>query len=181
MKRYLQLIALTTVITGPLIISSISFAADSTITITGNVQDNTCVLSTGSQNLTVNLMSYSLKQFPEKGASSAVVPFTLDFSACGSSATAVKIGFTGTADTNNTSLLKIDSGDSTDATGLGVEILDSDQNAVPINQTQDDLNWVSLTGGQQNSVNFYARMVSTTSSVTAGTVSASATITLEFE
>ncbi len=158
-----------------------SYAADSTITITGNVQDNTCVLSAASQDLTVNLMSYSVKQFPEKGSAAALVPFTLDFSQCGSAATAVRIGFTGTADSNNTSLLKVDSGDTTDATGIGIEILDSDEKTVPINQSQDSLSWTSITGGSQNSVNYYARMVSTTSPVTAGTVSASATITLEFE
>lgn len=173
--KYLLLFALT--LSG----SSLAYAADSTITITGQVQDNTCVLSTASQDLTVNLMSYAQSQFSEKGAGGALVPFTLNFSQCGSVATAVRIGFTGTADSNNNSLLKIDSGASSYATGIGIELLDSSETMIPINQSQDSLTWTKITGGQQNTVNFYARMVATTLPVTAGTVSASATITLEFE
>jgi len=160
---------------------SFVYAADSTISITGQVQDNTCVLSTASQDLTVDLMNYPQSQFSEKGAGGALVPFTLVFSQCGSAATAVRVGFTGTADTNNTSLLKIDSGTSSYATGIGIEILDSSENIIPINQSQDNLNWITITGGQQNTVSFYARMVATALPVTAGTVSGSATITLEFE
>lgn len=175
LRKYLLLLVF------PLTLSSQLRAADSTITVTGQVQDNTCVLSTATQDLTVNLMSYALKQFSEKGAAGAFVPFTLNFSQCGSSATAVRIGFTGTSDSNNSSLLKIDSGVATYATGIGIELLDSDENMIPINQSQDNLSWIKITGGQQNSANFYARMVATSLPVTAGTVSASATITLEFE
>lgn len=89
LRKYLLLLVF------PLTLSSQLRAADSTITVTGQVQDNTCVLSTATQDLTVNLMSYALKQFSEKGAAGAFVPFTLNFSQCGSSATAVRIGFTG--------------------------------------------------------------------------------------
>ena len=70
---------------------------------------------------------------------------------------------------------------SADAQGIGVEILDSDQTTIPVNQSETSQSWHSLTGGQANSLNFYARMVSTLAPVTAGVVTASATITLEFE
>lgn len=43
------------------------------------------------------------------------------------------------------------------------------------------MSWHTLTAGQANSLTFYARMMSTVYPVTAGTVTASATITLEFE
>lgn len=160
---------------------SSGYAADSTITVSGNVQDNTCVLSTASANQTVNLLNYSTKQFSEKGTTTTLVPFSLIFSACGSSATAVRIGFTGVADSTDSTLLKIDSGDSTDASGIAVKLYDSNKNQIPLNQTQSSLAWNSITGGQQNTLNFYASMISTASSVTAGTVTASATITLEFQ
>lgn len=164
-----------------LLLSSRSYAADSVINISGTVQDNTCVVSTASQNMTVNLQNYTSKMFTTVGTSTGMVPFTLTFSSCGSAASAVKVGFTGVADTVNNTLLKIDSGDSTDAQGIGVQILDSDQTVLPVNQSDDDMTWHTLTAGQQNSLNFYARMVSTTVPVTAGQVTASATITLEFE
>ena len=165
----------------PLSIVGNCLAADSVINITGTVQDNTCVVSTSSKTMTVDLMSYSSKTFNKAGAVSPMVSFTLDFSSCGSAASGVKVGFTGVADTTNSSLLEIDSGASTDAQGIGVEILDSDQTVIPINQSSDDMSWQTLTAGEANSLTFYARMMSTTYPVTAGTVSASATITLEFE
>lgn len=163
------------------LLSGRSYAAGSVINITGTVRDNTCVVSAASRDMTVNLQSYSSKTFTTVGAASGMVPFTLTFSSCGSAASAVKVGFTGVADTTNSILLKIDGGNSTDAQGIGVEILDKDQTVLPLNQSADDMTWHTLTAGQQNSLNFYARMVSTTSPVTAGLVNASATITLEFE
>ncbi len=177
MKLYLSLMLSLL----PLSMIGSSLAADSVINITGTVQDNTCVVSTASETMTVNLMSYSSKTFNKAGAVSPMVPFTLDFSSCGSAASGVKVGFTGVADTTNSSLLEIDSGDSTDAQGIGVEILDSDQTVIPINQSEDDMSWHTLTAGQANSLTFYARMMSTVYPVTAGAVTASATITLEFE
>ncbi len=164
-----------------LAVTGVTHAADSVINITGNVRDNTCVVSTASQDMTVNLQSYSSKTFTTVGTTTGMVPFTLTFSSCGSAASAVKVGFTGVADTTNSTLLKIDSGGSTDAQGIGVEILDTDKTVLSVNQSDDDMTWHTLTAGQQNSLNFYARMVSTKAPVTAGLVTASATITLEFE
>ena len=163
------------------LLSGSSYAVDSVINITGTVQDNTCEVSTASQDMTVNLQRYASRTFTTVGTSTPMVPFTLIFSSCGSGASAVKVGFTGVADTINNTLLKIDSGESTDAQGIGVQILDSDQTVLPLNQSDDDMTWHTLTAGQQNSLNFYARMVSTTAPVTAGQVTASATFTLEFE
>ncbi|MFC6376540.1 fimbrial protein [Tatumella terrea] len=156
-------------------------AADSVINITGTVQANTCTVSTASQNMTVDLSTYASKNFSKVGSVSPMVPFSLDFSSCGGVASGVKVGFTGVADSNNSSLLEIDSGDSTDAQGIGIEILDNDQTVIPINQSEDNMSWHSLTAGQANSLTFYARMMSTVYPVTAGVVTASATITLEFE
>lgn len=177
MKLYLSLMLSLL----PLLMTGNCLAADSVINITGTVQDNTCVVSTASKTMTVDLMNYATKTFNKSGAVSPMVPFSLDFSSCGSAASGVKVGFTGVADTTNSSLLAIDSGDSTEAQGIGVEILNSDKTVIPINQSEDDMSWHTLTAGQANSLTFYARMMSTVYPVTAGTVTASATITLEFE
>lgn len=175
MKHYLLTLLALSMLSGG------CYAAGSVINITGTVQDNTCEVSTASQDMMVNLQNYSSKTFTTVGSSSEMVPFTLEFSSCGSAASAVKVGFSGVADTINNSLLKTDSGSSTDAQGIGIEILDPDQTALPVNQSDSEMSWYNLTAGQPNSLNFYARMVSTISPVTAGLVTASATITLEFE
>lgn len=63
-----------------------------------------------SKDFTVDLMNNPAKQFSAVGATTALVPFRIVLSPCGGLATAVKVGFTGVADSVNTSLLKLDSG-----------------------------------------------------------------------
>jgi minor fimbrial subunit len=123
---------------------SSSFAADSTISITGRILDNTCAVSAGSKDFTVDLMHNAAKQFHTTGATTPVVPFQIVLSPCGASATAVKVRFTGLADSDNTSLLKLDGGAAA-AAGMGVQILDSDQKMLPLNAAASTLTWTTLT------------------------------------
>ena len=95
------------------ILSLVSFstpAADSTITISGYVRDNTCAVAGESKDFTVDLMNNAARQFNAVGTTTPLVPFRIVLSPCGGSVTAVKVGFTGIADSDNTSLLKLDSG-----------------------------------------------------------------------
>ena len=101
-------------------------------------------------------------------------------SPCGTSVTAVKVGFTGVADSVNTSLLKLDAGASA-AAGMGVDILDQQQSRLPVNAPSSAIAWTTLTPGQTNILNFYARLMATQVPVTPGHVNATATFTLEFQ
>ena len=80
-----------------------AFAADSTLTISGYVRDNACAVAGESKDFTVDLMDNAAKQFNTIGATTPVVPFRIVLSPCGGSVTAVKVGFTGVADNDNTS------------------------------------------------------------------------------
>ena len=175
MKKILVMLGLS----GGMIISQ-GQAADSTITITGNVQDNTCQVDVGSQDFTVDLQTYTTKQFTKQGSASAAVPFSVSFSACGSAASGVRIVFNGVSVANDNALLKNDATGNA-ATGIGVQILSADQGVVPVNQQLDELTWTPLKRGQPNNINFYARMVANTYPVTGGMVRAMATMTLEFQ
>lgn len=155
-------------------------AADSTITISGNVVDNTCQVSLASQDFIVNLHSYSTKLFFKTGSYTEMVPFRLQFDACGSAAVGVRIGFNGVTITNDNSLLRNDSA-SLAASGIGIQILSADQEVLFVNQEQDDLRWTRVSSGAASSVLFYARMVANVTPVTAGLVKATATMTLEFQ
>lgn len=155
-------------------------AADSTITITGYVRDNACTVAGTSQDFTVDLLSNAAKQLYTTGATTQAVPFSIVLTPCGSAVTAVKVGFTGTADTINSSLLAIDTGSGA-AAGAGVQILDGDRNALTLNAASSDLSWTALTAGTTNTLNFYARLMATQSPVTAGQVTATAVFTLEFQ
>lgn len=60
--------------------------------------------------------------------------------------TAVKVGFIGVADNDNTSLLKLDSGASA-AAGMGVQILNGQQTMLPLNAPSTAIAWTTLTPG----------------------------------
>ncbi len=78
-----------------------ALAADSTITIRGYVRDNGCSVAAESTNFTVDLMENAAKQFNNIGATTPVVPFRILLSPCGNAVSAVKVGFTGVADSHN--------------------------------------------------------------------------------
>ena len=157
----------------------LAFAADSTIAISGYVRDNACAVAGESKDFTVDLQDNAAKQFYAVGATTPPVPFRIVLSPCGTSVTAVKVGFTG-VDSVNTSLLKLDAGASA-AAGMGVDILDQQQSRLPVNAPSSAIAWTTLTPGQTNILNFYARLMATQVPVTAGHVNATATFTLEFQ
>ncbi|EMH4163338.1 type 1 fimbrial protein [Pluralibacter gergoviae] len=157
-----------------------AFAADSTITISGYVRDNACAVATESKEFTVDLMNNAAKQFNTVGATSPLVPFRIVLSPCGNSATAVKVGFSGTQDSDNNNLLKIDGGSSA-AAGMALQILDSQQTILPINAPPSSITWTTLRPGQSNTLSFFARLMATRTPVNAGHVYATATFTLEFQ
>lgn len=156
-----------------------AFAADSTITISGYVHDNACSVATESKAFTVDLMENAARKFNFVGATTPLVPFHIVLSSCGSSVTAVKVGFNGTPDSDNTDLLKIDQGASA-AAGMAVQILNSQQSMLPINVPASSIAWTTLKPGQANILDFYARLITTRVPVSAGHIAASATFTLEF-
>lgn len=162
------------------VLSVVAQAADSTITITGNVIDNTCRVSTASQDFTVDLQKYGTRQFFKQGSTSEMVPFSLIFTSCGSAATGVRVGFNGVTIADNNTLLKNDSAVSA-AGGIGIQILNANKEAIVVNQETDSITWSQVNAGSPNAINFYARMVANVYPVTAGLVKATATMTLEFQ
>lgn len=154
--------------------------ADSTITISGYVHDNTCTVETISKDFTVDLLDNVTKHFNSVGDTTPMIPFHIVLSPCGDSVRAVKVGFNGTRDNENHDLLKIDSGDSA-AMGIAVQILNGKKTMLPVNAPFSSIEWTTLTPGKKNILGFYARLMATSVPVTAGHVYATATFTLEFQ
>lgn len=175
MKKPLNLLS-----AGLILVCTNAFAVDSTITISGYVRDSACAVATESKEFTVDLMDNTAKQFNAVGATTQLVPFSIVLSPCGSSVTAVKVGFNGSQDSENNALLKIDGGTSA-AAGMAVQILNSQQVMLPINAPSSSIDWTTLTPGQSNTLRFYARLMATRVPVIAGHVFATATFTLEFQ
>ena len=107
------------------------------------------------------------------------MPFRIVLSPCGSSVTAVKVGFNGTPDSDNNDLLKIDGGASA-AAGMAVQILNGQQTMLPVNAPFVD-RLDHLNAGADQHPRLYARLMATRVPVTAGHVYATATFTLEFQ
>ncbi|EKS6740460.1 type 1 fimbrial protein [Enterobacter ludwigii] len=162
------------------LVSTNAFAADSTLTIRGDVRDNACSVATESKAFTVNLMDNAAKQFNAIGATTPLVPFRIVLSPCGSSVTAIKVGFNGSQDSDNNDLLKIDGGASA-AAGMAVQILNGQETMLPVNAPTSSITWTPLTPGQTNYLSFYARLMATRVPVIPGHVYATATFTLEFQ
>lgn len=167
------------VLLGALLASANAIAADSSISITGYVRDNTCAVAGQSQDFIVDLLNNATKQFHIVGATTPLVPFQIVLAPCGGTATAVRVSFSGVGDSNNASLVKLDSGAGA-ATGMGVQILDANRTAIPLNAALATIPWITLRAGQTNTLNFYARLMASRVPVTAGHVSAAAAFTLEF-
>ncbi|MEX3137562.1 fimbrial protein [Serratia ureilytica] len=163
------------------ILSSVGLATDNStnINISGRISDNGCVVAATSEVIDVDLLKHATKQLSSPGATTIAVPFKIELSPCGPNASNVKVGFTGTSNSTNDTLLAIDV--SSTATGIGVEFLDSNQKTISVNAKPEQLQWIHLIGGEPNTLNFYARLKATSNSVTAGSVKATANFTLEFE
>lgn len=154
-------------------------AVDSTITITGQVHDNACMVQQAVP-IYVDLLTHAAKQFNSVGDSSPMVPFDIVLSPCGSSVTAAKVGFSGTADGINSNLVALNTSSSS-AAGMGVQILDGNKVELPLNTPFSGISWIPLMGSQTNVLRFYARIMATQVPVKAGQVSADATFILEFQ
>ncbi|RAH27342.1 fimbrial protein [Pantoea agglomerans] len=174
MREYLPILCLLPLVAG------YNYAADSTITVKGYLKDNACSISVDSQDFTVDLLSNAAKRLNRVGAVTPDIPFKIVFDNCGSSATAVRVGYVGTSDSDNITLLKINTGTNA-ARGIGVQILDRDRMPIPLNVAQASLKWITLTAGHSNTLSFYARLMATRAPVTAGAVTATANFILEFQ
>lgn len=175
MKKILNLFGIVLTL-----VCSSAFAADSSIIISGYVSDNTCAVATESKEFTVDLMKNTAKQFNAVGATTPLVPFRIILSPCGSSVTAVKVGFVGISDSDNNDLLKIAGGASA-AAGIAVQILNGQRTMLPVNAPPLSIDWTTLKPSQTNTLSFYARLMATRVPVVVGHVYATATFTLEFQ
>ncbi|AXW86077.1 hypothetical protein AU512_12285 [Lonsdalea iberica] len=137
---------------------------------------NSCAVSVGSQEQTVNMGTLATKQFAVNKTGAAPVRFVVNLESCGSAASSVTATFSGTADTNDSTLLALNSGST--ATHVGIAILDKDRQRIPLGNASEQY---PLTAGASNAqLVFYGQYIATQSSVTAGTANGDVTFTLNY-
>ncbi|WP_232062573.1 fimbrial protein [Buttiauxella agrestis] len=155
-------------------------AADAyNLQMTGTILSRTCDVSS-SQSQTVNIGQFSVSHFAAAGDTTAAKRFTIDLVNCGSAATGTKLTFSGTNDSDNPALLALSDTGSTGAmaTGVGIEILDGNQQPLAINTLSSAV--YELSPGS-NSLPFYLRYKATQNVVTAGDASSVMYFDLQYQ
>lgn len=139
--------------------------------ITGTILSRTCEVATTSLDQTVDIGQFMAGSFTSIGTASAAKKFTIELTNCGSVADGAKLTFSGTSDTDNPALLALSdtSGEGSMASGVGVEVLDNNQQPMAFNTLSTTI--FALAPGDI-SLPFYLRYKSTKSTVTPGNASA---------
>lgn len=148
---------------------SFSLAADSTLSIGGRVVASGCTIRNTEQPIIIG--SFSGKDFPTVGSTSSFKAMNIDLVNCYTKLKSVQVNFSGTADSDNPTLLALTDagGGKVLATGVGVELLDSNFKTIPFNNPKP---LVYELFGEANTLSFLMRYKSTKAQVTPGEASA---------
>lgn len=153
------------------------------VTFTGTVVDNTCATPTlAGGGSTVPFGRISRANFTGIGAVGKAVPFTLNFTDCGSDASAANIWFEGV--TGN-SIHALDNGTAAaNSEGVGIQVWDGTGTTTHLHSDDptQKLTNVVLTAGGSSSVTLMAKAVQTGSTQpTTGDVNATGTLHIEYQ
>lgn len=149
---------------------------------TGTIVAQTCDVEISSVSQSIDLGQFSVEDFPATGTTTKFKPFNINLKNCSRGITGTKIWFTGTADSDDPSLLVLtDTGMGNEnmlASGIGVELLDEDQDDVSMNNSESVI--YPLKAGR-NTLSFYIRYKSTRPVVTSGNATAVMYFDLQYE
>lgn len=173
MKKRLIAIAL---LTGSAF-TGVANAADGTINFTGNITDAACTVSASTATQTVAMGTVSSGSMTTVGASSAPTRFNITLSACPATATSAAIKFDGPSDTMNSSLLALTNVPGV-ATGVAIGLYEADSSTlIPVGSASAKH---TLTATGNNTFDYYAKYVSTNTTIVAGTASAVSNFTVVY-
>lgn len=153
--------------------------ADDTVIVTfsGTLLAKSCDVTTGSKDQPVQMGTYDANDFLATGDVSPSQSFTIALEGCPtasslpmSTGTSANVKFTGDVDTDNTALLRLTAGQDT-ATGIGIEILDSNDTAIAING-ETEFQALDVNKQGDASLTFKLRYKSTQNTVHAGQANA---------
>ncbi|MBN6030574.1 MULTISPECIES: fimbrial protein [Pantoea] len=158
-------------------ISSSAFASDGAVNFTGTITDAACTIDTASQNQDVFLGNIARTAFSGAGSLAAAKKFTLVLTDCPDTVTGATVRFDGTQVSGDNSILALTAGDST-ATGVGVQISDSQNKVVPL---FEDSSVYPLVSTGPNNLDFSARYISVADDVTVGDANAVTQFTVVYQ
>ncbi|OZI41758.1 fimbrial protein [Bordetella genomosp. 4] len=148
-------------------------AASGTVQFQGEIIQSTCDVTTATKDQTVVIGTYPTTLFKAVGDVSSSKAFTIDLENCEAGDYTVR--FDGNTPAGQPELLAVSV-----ATGVGIEILDNNDNVFPINQTLANPAYVTVGSDGTATVNLKARYKSFANAVTAGEANASSTFSIEY-
>jgi len=152
-----------------------ALAYDTLIAVTGNLIGNSCTVTAASRNINVELGEIGTRQLPTVGSLSKKIPFIINLEDCAPTFSGVKVSFSATPDTDNPQLIKVNDGG---AGGVAIQLMDAKQNPLALG-TQTEV--YGLTENNSVEIKFYASLIAKQATVSAGTISATATWVLEYQ
>lgn len=186
--------------------SASAFAASGTVHFRGELTQGSCQVSSDTQDQTVYLGRYSTTEFTAVGDTTASKSFNIDVTNCDPGTYTIR--FDGPNPQNQPDLLAVDAGytggdtdqsgnpitesadASTSASGVGIEVLNNEDQPFPIGGAAQGGNLANFTieeggngsasGGTAYSINLKARYKSYADEVTAGQANADATFSIQY-
>ncbi|WP_315708244.1 fimbrial protein [Brenneria uluponensis] len=149
-------------------------AADGTINFNGSITDTACTVDTSSANQTVEMGTVSSSAFNGAGSTASPTRFTISLTACPD--TTAKVRFDGPTALGNSSILRLNDGQT--AAGVGVAIYEDDSSTLIPVSTASAAKTLSPTG--TNELAYIAKYMATGDTVTAGGANATASFTIAY-
>ena len=153
---------------------NMAYASDGNINFTGEIKDNTCTVgdANGNKDINIYLGKPSAASFQNQvGVTSSAARFNIALTNCPQGVQTVSVAFSGIADANENSILKINEGNEA-AEGVGIRIEEADGTHVILNST-DSLKEHTVSNGSVT-MDYVAKYQSTLASVKPGKANAAA-------
>ncbi len=172
--NFIAAAVLVSAIAAPALVS----AADGQVNFGGSIIDSACtVTNTPSNPLRVVLGNFARASFAKAGDKSGLTAFNVQLTNCPVTVTTAAVKFDGTALNGDNNVLALTQ-DSGVATGVGIELSDKSNTVLPLYTASTS--YALQSGSAVNNLDFAARYVATTATVTSGPANSVASFTVNY-
>ncbi|MBF7978838.1 MULTISPECIES: fimbrial protein [Rahnella] len=157
--------------------ASSAFAEDGQVNFKGEIIDSACtVVNSVSNPLDVTLGKVAKTAFTGAGSTAATTKFTLQLKDCPETVSSATVKFDGTAADGDNSVLAL-TDESGVATGVGIQLTDASNAVLPLFTASASY---ELSSTEDNDLDFVARYIATSDTVTAGPANSVASFTVNY-
>ncbi|MGJ3354841.1 fimbrial protein [Providencia sp. Je.9.19] len=168
----------TLMATSILLLSAHSFSKDGDINFVGEIIDNACQVTTGSDAIKVVLGKVSKTTLSNAGSTAAATKFTIQLENCPATIKTATVKFDGASYNGNNDVLQLtNSGAADTAQNVGIQIQDVTGTTVPLYTASSEY---TLKESVVNNLDFTARYIAMSDNVSVGKADSTATFTINY-